>query len=580
MMLRALYDLAHQEGLVEDPHFEPKPISFIVVVGEGGALRSIVSTLTPPSGKGAPVAKRLAVPRETTRTSKVVSQFLWDNAQYVFGINVDPKKERSERALALCRDAFRAKVEEMAAASGDAAARDVAAFLAGVAARPWSLEQLLAKTGQKSITSNAVFAFRHETDSEKLVSDRPGVRAWWAAKRTPAAGGEIQCLVTGRPAQPVDSHPKLKRLPGGQSSGVALVSFNNPAFESYGLSRNENAPIGRAAAEAVATALNRLLDRGYPSPSDGTPLPSRRFDLAEDTAVLFWSANAAAAVDLFTGGLDADPEKVRALYEAPQGGRPPALDDPSPFFALALSGEMARAKVRGWYETTLGKALTNVRAHFDDIDVARRGDEPMPLWRLLLSVAPLGDKKRLPPGLAASVFASIIDGRRYPRALLEGAVRRARVEREVTPERAALIKASLLRERRLSDPASPRTEVTPRMDAASLNVPYRLGRLFATLEKLQEEALPGTNATIRDRFFGAASATPITVFPRLIRGAQPHLAKVKRAVFFEKLIQEVLGPVTGFPSHLTLEEQGLFALGYYHQRQEFFVKKDDAVTIT
>ncbi len=118
------------------------------------------------------------------------------------------------------------------------------------------------------------------------------------------------------------------------------------------------------------------------------------------------------------------------------------------------------------------------------------------------------------------------------------------------------------------------------MDAASLNVPYRLGRLFATLEKLQEEALPGTNATIRDRFFGAASATPITVFPRLIRGAQPHLAKVKRAVFFEKLIQEVLGPVTGFPSHLTLEEQGLFALGYYHQRQEFFVKKDDAVTIT
>jgi len=577
MMLRALYDLAHQEGLVASPDYEPKPVSFVVVVGAGGALRSIVSTLTPPTGKGAPVAKRFMVPRETTRTSGILAQFLWDNAQYVFGVNVDPKKQRSAKALAGYRDAFRAKVEVAAAASGDVALRDVAAFLADVAAKPWTLDQLLARTDQKSITSNAVFAFRHESDADHLVSDRPGVQAWWAGQRAQAVGGEIQCLVTGQLAVPVDSHPKLKRLPGGQSSGVALVSFNNAAFESYGLSRNENAPIGRAAAEAVATALNRLLDRSYPSPTDGTPLPTRRVDLAEGTAVLFWSANATAAVDLFAGGLDADPEKVRALYEAPQGGRPPALDDPSPFFALAISGEMARAKVRGWYETTLGKALTNIRAHFDDIEVVRRGEDPMPLWRLLLSIAPLGDKKRLPPGLAAAAFSAIIEGRRYPRALLEGAVRRARVERDVTPERAALIKASLLRARRLADPAAPRTEVTPRMDASSLNVPYRLGRLFATLEKLQEEALPGTNTTIRDRFFGAASATPVTVFPRLIRGAQPHLAKVRRAVFFEKLIQEVLGPVTGFPSHLTLEEQGLFALGYYHQRQEFFVKKDDAV---
>jgi CRISPR-associated protein Csd1 len=116
------------------------------------------------------------------------------------------------------------------------------------------------------------------------------------------------------------------------------------------------------------------------------------------------------------------------------------------------------------------------------------------------------------------------------------------------------------------------------MDTASKSVPYRLGRLFSTLEKLQEEALPGTNATIRDRFFGAASATPVTVFPRLIRGAQPHVGKARRGVFFEKLIQEIVGPITRFPSHLNLEEQGLFTLGYYHQRQDFFTKKDDAVT--
>jgi CRISPR-associated protein Csd1 len=252
------------------------------------------------------------------------------------------------------------------------------------------------------------------------------------------------------------------------------------------------------------------------------------------------------------------------------------LDDKSPFFALALSGEMARAKVRGWYETTLGRALQNVKTHFDDVEIVRRNPDPLPLWRLLNSTALLGERKYLEPGLAAATFGAVIDGRAYPRSLLQGAVRRARAAREVTPERASLIKAYLSRARRKGLLPAFFPEVTSHMDTASTNVPYRLGRLFATLEKLQEEALPGTNATIRDRFFGAASATPVTVFPRLVRGAQPHLGKVKRSVYFEKLIQAIVEPVVRFPSHLNLEEQGLFTLGYYHQRQDFFTKKDDA----
>jgi CRISPR-associated protein Csd1 len=141
------------------------------------------------------------------------------------------------------------------------------------------------------------------------------------------------------------------------------------------------------------------------------------------------------------------------------------------------------------------------------------------------------------------------------------------------------MKAYLVRARRKGLLSWSFPEVTSDMDATSRNVPYRLGRLFATLEKLQEEALPGANTTIRDRFFGAASATPVTVFPRLVRGAQPHLGKVKRSVFFEKLIQEIVAPVASFPSHLSLEEQGLFTLGYYHQRQDFFTKKDEAANV-
>lgn len=588
MMLRELYDLAQREKLVPDPDFEPKPISFVVVVGKNGKLRSIVSTLAA-NGERKPKAKQFAVPRENVRTSAVKAQVLWDNAKYVFGVNVDDTKKISRAVLTRCREAFLAKVSEAAEASWDPALADVRAFLQKLPDAGWSREVLQGKCGVESIAPNANFAFRHESDSESLVSDRPLVRKWWSSHRESSGEREIRCLVTGERAPAIDSHPKLKKLWGGQSSGVALVSFNNSAFESYGLTRNENAPIGRPAAEAIATALNRLLDSEYPSPVDRTPMPSRNIRIAEDTTVLYWSRNESAPVDLFGGGVEADPQKVRALYESPHGGRPPALEDESPFFALALSGEMARAKVRGWYETTLGKALLNVKAHFDDIEVARRDGEPMPLGLLMEAVSPLGDRKRLPPAFAAAVFGSVLDGRGYPRHLLSFAVRRERVAPTVSNDprerarlrshaigRAAAIKAYLTRARRRGLLPASFPEVTAHMDTTSTNVPYRLGRLFATLEKLQEEALPATNATIRDRFFGAASATPVTVFPRLVRGAQPHVSKARRGVYFQKLMQEILGPVTRFPSHLSLEEQGLFTLGYYHQRQDFFTKKDDA----
>lgn len=577
MMLRELFDLAQREGLVSDPDFEPKPVSFIVVVGRSGRLRSIVSTLTPPAdGRGKPKARQFGVPSSAVRTSGVRAQVLWDNAKYVFGVNVDEKKQVPAADLDQCRRAFLEQVREAAIEADDPALNDVLAFLEGDGGEGRDRKWLREHCGVEVIEPNANFAFRHESDPEILVSDRPRVRTWWAGRRSRATSDEIECLVTGKRAPPIDSHPKLKKLGGGMSSGVALVSFNQASFESYGLSGNENAPIGRPAAEAVAAALNRLLDRDYPNPVDGSPMPQRNVRIAEDTTVLYWSRNAEAPVDLFGSGVEADPEKVRALYAAPGKGRPAVLDDESPFFALALSGEMARAKVRGWFETTLGRALTNVKAHFEDIDVARRGEDPLPLWRLLNSTALLRERKNIEPGLAAATFGAVIEGRAYPRGLLVGAIRRARAEREVSEERAALIKAYLTRARRKGLLPASFPEVTRHMDTTSTNVPYRLGRLFATLEKLQEEVMPGANATIRDRFFGAASATPVTVFPRLVRGAQPHLAKARRSVFFEKLIQEIVAPVSRFPAHLSLEEQGLFALGYYHQRQDFFTKKDAA----
>lgn len=584
MILKELYDLAQREGLVAEAGYQPAKISYVIVVGDGGKLQSVVSTVDPPaSGKGKPVPRRFSLPKDNGRTVQVKSQFLWDKAVYVFGVDPekDPKKRRDAEWLRLRQEAFRDSVAEAATECGDVALADLTRLLDGWLASPLT-NDALANLQITQLESNTNFTFQHASDRERLIIERPLVREYWSSRNTVAPTQEKTsfCLVTGAETAPIDIHGAIKPVPGGNTKGVSLISFNARAFESYGLSGNDNAPVGKDAAEAITAALNRLLDRGYPHPETGDPMPSRRVNLASDTALLFWSKGSDEMLNVFSGSLDSDPEAVNALYGAPWKGREINLKDTSRFFALALSGEMARAKIRGWFESTLGAALLNVRQHFEDIAIVRKDEAlPVPLWRLLTSLAALGDRERLAPDLAARTMEAIIQGRPYPRTMLEAAVRRGRMEKDgVSAERAACIKAYLLRARRAGRLSTDFPEVKTHMDTEQTSTAYRLGRLFATLEKLQEEALPGLNATIRDRFFGAASATPVTVFPRLLRGAQPHVSKATRGKFFDMKIQEIVKPLTGFPSHLTLEEQGLFALGYYQQRQVFFEKKPTTTT--
>jgi CRISPR-associated protein Csd1 len=395
----------------------------------------------------------------------------------------------------------------------------------------------------------------------------------------------FNCLITGEPCVPVDKHPLIK-VPGGTPSGIAFVTFNEDAFWSYGLERNENAPVSRYAAEAYTSGLTRLLDAAYPSPKDGTPLPKRNVRLSKDTTVVFWSRNASEVTDFFSEAIQADPEAVAALYSATWKGRPVRLDDPTAFYALTLSGAQGRATVRSWFESTVREVVHNVRQHFDDLRIVRpkaQEGQPFPLSKLLRSTAIRGENENIRPNLATDMFQAVMKGQRYPRILLDAAVRRVRAEREVfsardlLPERAALIKAYLVRARRLRILASNFPEVKPMLDKDCPNTAYRLGRLFAALEKLQADAT-GAGTTIRDRYYGAASATPVVVFGQLLRKAPHHASKISHAPFYEKLIQEILGalrPDKAFPSTLTLEEQGLFALGYYHQRQDLFTKRTD-----
>jgi CRISPR-associated protein Csd1 len=246
---------------------------------------------------------------------------------------------------------------------------------------------------------------------------------------------------------------------------------------------------------------------------------------------------------------------------------------------LTLSGGQGRGTIRGWLETTLGAVLRNVRHYFDDLDIARPAHDegkPRPLLALLRQLAVQGKLENIPPGLAAELFADVLDGQPFPRLLLDSAVRRTRAERTLYPDRASLLKAYLLRARRAGLLPQSFPEVKPMLDTDCKHPAYRLGRLFSVLEKVQADATNATT-TIRDRYYGAASATPVVVFPQLLRKAPHHLAKLDSSVFYEKLIQEIcdgLQPPRPFPSTLTLEEQGLFAVGYYHQRQSLFTKRE------
>jgi CRISPR-associated protein Csd1 len=255
------------------------------------------------------------------------------------------------------------------------------------------------------------------------------------------------------------------------------------------------------------------------------------------------------------------------------------LDPNTRFFVLGLAPNAARIAVRFWYAGTVGEVAANISAHFDDLEIVAppKWSPYLSLRTLLRGIALQGDLENVPPNLAGDFMKAILTGTPYPRTLLAGALRRVRAERDVTYPRAALVKAVLARETRYY--GSLEKEVGMSLDGSTTNVGYCLGRLFAVLEKAQEEASPGINATIRDRFYGAASATPVAAFPHLLKLKNHHLAKLEnrgRAVNLERLIGEIMDGVSDFPAHLSLQDQGRFAVGYYHQRQDLFKKRETA----
>ena len=570
MILQALVklyeDLAAQ-GKIARPGWSPVQVSWALCLDAGGRLIQVIPLLEGQKNGGS-TAQSMELPTPVARSVNIDSNFLWDHSGYLLGIDAKGKPERSRQ----CFDACRRLHEQVLDGVDSPISRAILAYFSqwqpARAAEHPALSDCL-----EEVRKGANLVFRVEG---RFAQEDAAIRAAWQNHYDSGGDGpDMQCLVTGQMGPVARLHPAVKGVRGAQSSGASLVSFNAPAFCSYGREQSLNAPTGKYAAFAYTAALNHLLsDRAH-------------VQRLGDTTVVFWAAGADPAYQAFSAA---------ALF----GGPPPAgleeatlraalkklsrmercaevpRDPPPPFYILGLSPNAARLSVRFFLRDCFGGFLSHVNAHHARMEIVRPANDPyetISLWALLQETVPQTVRDKSPsPVLAGATARAILSNTDYPAALLNGVMLRIRADRKITRGRAAILKAYYLK--------NPHTECPKEVLTVSLNetssiVPYNLGRLFSVLEAIQQAANPGINTTIKDKYFNSASATPATIFPILNNLAQKHLKKLDtglRIHYDRQLgqIKELLGET--LPGRLSLPEQASFDLGYYHQTQKRYSK--------
>jgi CRISPR-associated protein Csd1 len=382
------------------------------------------------------------------------------------------------------------------------------------------------------------------------------------------------CLATGKKKKIQRLHSSTF-IPGSKTTAKLVGCQRKCGFDSYHKEQAFNAPMCAEAENAYTTALN------YLTRSEDSKV------FIGDTTTVFWSERKTSnGFDLesnfpwyFVDPPKDDPDRgvraVKALFNSFYTGKL-SNDKENRFYVLGLSPNAARISVRYWKVDTTDSLSLRIKQHFDDLSLIKGPMDPeyLNLNQLLCSIVFKFKKENIPPNLAGNVVKSILDGRPYPETLLQQCLRRIRAERKVSYKQASILKACLNRKYRYYNIG--KKEVTMALDMTNQNPAYLLGRLFAVLEKIQEEANPGINSTIRDSFYGAASSTPVTVFPRLLKLKNHHLSKFEsygHRVYFEKQIGQIMEGLSIFPKHQSFDDQAQFAIGYYHQRQDYYHKK-------
>jgi CRISPR-associated protein Csd1 len=551
------YDRLAERGEAPVFGYSVEKIGFLISLNEDGTTMGPPIDLREGEGKKR-IPHLIPVPQPTKRTSGIAPNFLWDKTSYVLGVTAAEGKRTNEEHVA-----FVAKHKELLRDSNDDGLRAFLRFL-----ESWHPEDFASLGWPEDIKDqNVVFSLESERLKRIRIHDRPAAHALWTRLCSEGEKSQAACLVTGEHGPVARLHPAIKGVWGAQSSGASLVSFNIDAFTSYGHEQGDNAPVSEAAAFAYTTALNHFLERDS----------GHRVQIG-DASTVFWAdasdaAAAADAEDIFAALLGID-EKVEAkkvgfILDAIRQGKPiaelkPDLPQGVRFYVLGLSPNAARLSVRFFIEDDFGEIASRYLTHVERmrLDPPPRDDAPS-IWRLLIEIASQRKSENIPPNLAGEWLRAILTGAPYPLTLLSTLLMRLRADHDINALRAAILKSVLIRNFEMEVPVS--------LDRKNDDPGYLLGRLFAVLEKTQTLAQGSVNASIKDRYYGAASATPRTVFPLLLRLNVHHQGKAEGkskglAGYFTQQLSEIMNKLpTEFPATLNLRRQGTFALGYFHQ---------------
>lgn len=586
MILQSLvqyYEALEKKGEISRPGWCDAKVSFALDISEQGELLGII-----PLKKDVEVGKKIVqrpqilnVPQMISRASGVAANFLCDNSSYILGID---KKGKPERSLE-CFECAKIKHMEILKGVESREAKAIIHYFQKWEPDKASENPVLADFLDEIMEGfNLIFCI----DGIYAQEDDLIKKSWEEYCDNFEKKEEKICLVTGEKAEIARIHGTIKGVQGAQSSGAALVSFNARAFESYGKEQSFNAPVGVYAAYAYTTALNHLVAHKNHTTTIG------------DTTIVYWSGDGDEQYQNVFGAVSEptldNQEIVDGVFKNLEMGRAVVVENviknlsmEQPFYILGLSPNAARIAVRFFYQDSFGNILSHIKEHYDRMKIVKPAAdriEYLGIWRMLQETINKKTRDKKPvSNMAGAVYRTIISGGRYPNMLYQAVLGRIWAERDdkdthtykITRGRAAIIKAFLIRNGNYGE-----EEITMALNEDSKNMAYTLGREFAVLEAIQEDANPGINATIKDRYFNAACATPASIFPILFKLKNSHIRKlsIKSKVYYEKILGELQNKMTvekeqqiACPKRLTLEEQGMFILGYYHQTQKRYEKK-------
>lgn len=578
MILHSLvdyYQALEAHGGVSRPGWAKVKVSYALEIDENGGLVDILPLMTNAEGKKKARPREMELPAPVVRTVGEVSNFLWDNASYFVGIDAKGNPEKTKKRFLKAKELHLSLLSEI----DDAFAKAICSYFS-----TWDI----ASARQNPIVNghieelesgaNLVFMFR-----EGFPPDKTGIKAAWQHyyDSSPEYENVMRCLVSGELTEAMKTHPPIKGVMGAQSSGATLVSFNAPAYCSYGHEQNINAPVGKYAAFAYTTALNSLLsDREHTK-------------IIGDTTVVYWAEDADTQTQdafacILDGGDTVSNADLDGFMTAISQGRNanwnglPVFPD-NRFYVLGLSPNAARLSVRFFLQDTFGGIVKHIKEHYDRLEVAADGRGkrgPIPLWALLReTVNPKSSSKAASPQMAGDTLRAILTGGPYPATLYQQTQLRIRSDRNIPHEKAAIIKAYLIKN---TQNENNKEALTVELNETTTYQPYILGRLFSVLEAIQLKANPGINSTIKDKYFTSACATPSVVFPTLLKLAESHMKKLEAGmrIYYAKQLGGLTSMLTeSFPAHMNLNDQGIFQLGYYHQTQKRFEKKDKTETV-